>query len=137
MYENEPQSYLCTKSKVLFLSKLYWRIYAIKYSINQRWYERSYLILLDFRITTKMKSSMKLLMMFRNVIIWLLEKYLVKHLEVTIITVMFSFFNANGRSINKNFEKVKESINSTNHHPFTIIGLSETHLKEPPSKYYH
>ena len=46
----------------------------------------------------------------------------------------FSILNANIRSINKNFDKLKECIKSTNH-PFTIIGLSETHLKEPPSDY--
>ena len=49
----------------------------------------------------------------------------------------FSILNANVRSINKNFEKLKECMIKSTNHSFTVIGLSETHLKEPPSDYYH
>ena len=48
----------------------------------------------------------------------------------------FSILNANIRSINKNFDKLTECIETLNH-DFTIIGLSETHLKEKPHEYYH
>lgn len=46
-----------------------------------------------------------------------------------------SIINVNIRSLNKNFDKLKECLKATNHN-FTIIGLSETHLKEKPSDYY-
>lgn len=48
----------------------------------------------------------------------------------------FSILNANIRSISKNFEKLKECLKTLDHE-FTIIGLSETHLKESPSEYYN
>lgn len=47
-----------------------------------------------------------------------------------------TFLNANIRSISKNFDKLKNCIKSTNH-DFTIIGLSETHLKEKPHDFYN
>ena len=48
----------------------------------------------------------------------------------------FSILNANIRSINKNLDKLTECIETMNH-DFTIIGLSETHLKDKPHEYYH
>ena len=43
---------------------------------------------------------------------------------------------ANIRSLAKNFDKLKECIKTTNH-DFSIIGLSETHLKDNPHGYYN
>ncbi len=48
----------------------------------------------------------------------------------------FSIMNANVRSINKNFEKLKECLKTVDH-DFSIIGLSETHLKDTPLDYYN
>ena len=47
-----------------------------------------------------------------------------------------SLLNVNIRSINKNFEKLKECLNILDHE-FTIIGISETHLKDKPLEYLH
>ena len=43
--------------------------------------------------------------------------------------------NANIRSISKNFESLKECIKTLNCE-FTVIGLSETHLKDQPNTLY-
>jgi len=48
----------------------------------------------------------------------------------------FTILNENIRSLSKNFPKLKECIESLNHN-FTIIGLSETHLKDEPHTYYN
>ena len=48
----------------------------------------------------------------------------------------FSIFNANIRSINKNFDKLTECLKALDH-KFSIIGLSETHLKDSPLEYYN
>lgn len=48
----------------------------------------------------------------------------------------FTCLNVNVRSISKNFEKLKECLKATNH-DFTVIGLSETHLKGKPPEYYN
>ena len=47
-----------------------------------------------------------------------------------------SFLNVNIRSISKNFEKLKECLETLDHE-FTIIGISETHMKDKPLEYYH
>ena len=46
----------------------------------------------------------------------------------------FSLFNLNIRSLNKNFDKLKECLKSVNHN-FNIIGLTETQLKDKPHEY--
>ncbi len=51
-------------------------------------------------------------------------------------TNSFSCLNLNIRSISKNFDKLKECLESLNH-DFTVIGISETHLKEKPHEYYN
>ena len=43
--------------------------------------------------------------------------------------------NVNIRSLSKNFDKLKECI-KTGKHEFTVIGLSETHLKDKPHDFY-
>ena len=48
----------------------------------------------------------------------------------------FSILNVNIRSLNKNFERLKQHMKTTNHE-YTIIGLSETHLKDKPTEYYN
>jgi exonuclease III len=48
----------------------------------------------------------------------------------------FTILNINIRSLSKTFDKLKECIKTLNH-SFTIIGLSETHLKEKPHDYYN
>jgi hypothetical protein len=48
----------------------------------------------------------------------------------------FSILNINVRSLSKNFEKLKECITAIDHH-FTVIGVSETHLKRSPNIYYN
>ena len=40
-----------------------------------------------------------------------------------------SFLNVSIRSISKNFEKLKECLETLDHE-FTIIGISETHMKD-------
>ena len=47
-----------------------------------------------------------------------------------------SILNVNIRSINKNFDKLKECLEILDHE-FTIIGLSETHMKEKPLECFH
>ena len=47
----------------------------------------------------------------------------------------FSILNLNIRSLRKNFDKIKECLKEMEHY-FTIIGVSETHLKEKPTQYY-
>jgi len=47
----------------------------------------------------------------------------------------FSILNVNIRSINKNFEKLKECLKEIQNN-FTIIGLSETHLQDAPADYF-
>jgi len=47
----------------------------------------------------------------------------------------FSIININIRSLSKNFDKLKECLKALEH-DFTIIGLSETHLKDKPHDYY-
>ena len=47
----------------------------------------------------------------------------------------FSILNLNIRSCQKNFDKIKECLKEIEHY-FTIIGVSETHLKEKPTQYY-
>ena len=49
---------------------------------------------------------------------------------------IFSILNVNIRSLNKNFERLKQHMKTTNHE-YTIIGLSETHLKDKPTEYYN
>ena len=46
----------------------------------------------------------------------------------------FPILNVNIRSLNKNFERLKQHMKTTNHE-YTIIGLSETHLKDKPTEY--
>ena len=48
----------------------------------------------------------------------------------------FTVLNVNIRSLSGNFEKLKECIKTVNH-DFSIIGLSETHLKDKPHDYYN
>ena len=48
----------------------------------------------------------------------------------------FSILNVNIRSLNKYFERLKQHMKTTNHE-YTIIGLSETHLKDKPTEYYN
>ena len=48
----------------------------------------------------------------------------------------FSILNINIRSLSKNFDKLKTCLKELNH-DFSIIGLSETHLKDKPHDYYH
>ena len=52
------------------------------------------------------------------------------------ILVVYLFLNVNIRSISKNFEKLKECLETLDHE-FTIIGISETHMKDKPLEYYH
>ena len=47
----------------------------------------------------------------------------------------FSILNVNIRSLNTNFERLKQHMKTANHE-YTIIGLSETHLKDKPTEYY-
>ena len=47
----------------------------------------------------------------------------------------FTILSANIRSISKNFEKLKECLKAIENE-FTIIGLSETHLKDVPTAYH-
>ena len=47
----------------------------------------------------------------------------------------FSFLNANIRSLSKNFDKLQECIKTLNK-DFSVIGLSETHLKDKPNDFY-
>ena len=49
---------------------------------------------------------------------------------------LFTVLNVNIRSISKNFEKLKECLKTVNY-DFTVIGLSETHLKDKPHDYYN
>ena len=58
-----------------------------------------------------------------------LSKMLTDHGDV------FSLLNVNTRSLNKNFEKLISCLKSLNH-KFTVIGLSETHLRDKPHEYY-
>ena len=48
----------------------------------------------------------------------------------------FTCLNVNIRSLSKNFDKLKECLKSINH-DYTVIGLSETHVKGKPLEYYH
>ena len=48
----------------------------------------------------------------------------------------FSILNVNIRSLNTNFERLKQHMKTTNHE-YRIIGLSETHLKDKPTEYYN
>ena len=45
-----------------------------------------------------------------------------------------TFFNLNIRSLNKNFDKLNQCLKSINH-KFTVIGLTETQLKDKPHDY--
>jgi len=47
-----------------------------------------------------------------------------------------NFLNVNIRSLSKNFDKLKECLQTTNCN-FSVIGISETHLREKPSDYYN
>jgi len=47
-----------------------------------------------------------------------------------------NFMNVNIRSLSKKFEKLEECIKLLNH-DLTVIGVSETHLKENPEKKFH
>jgi hypothetical protein len=48
----------------------------------------------------------------------------------------FNVLNLNIRSLSKNFEKLKECIKNLDCE-FTVIGISETHLKDKPHNYYN
>jgi len=48
----------------------------------------------------------------------------------------FTILNANVRSLSKNFDRLRECIKTTNH-DFTVIGLSETHLRDKPHDYFN
>ena len=48
----------------------------------------------------------------------------------------FTCLNVNIRSLSKNFDKLRECLKATNH-DFTVIGISETHLKGKPLEYYN
>ena len=47
----------------------------------------------------------------------------------------FSFLNANIRSLSKKFDKLQECV-KTLYKDFSIIGLSETRLKDKPNDFY-
>ena len=46
----------------------------------------------------------------------------------------FTLFNLNIRSLNKNFDKLKQCLKSVNHN-FNVIGLTENQLKDKPHEY--
>ena len=48
---------------------------------------------------------------------------------------IFTVLNINIRSISKNFDKLTDCIKAINH-GFTIIGVTETHLKDKPLEYF-
>ena len=48
----------------------------------------------------------------------------------------FNLLNINIRSLSKNFDGLKECIKEINN-KFSVIGISETHLKDTPSQYYN
>ena len=48
----------------------------------------------------------------------------------------FTILNVNIRSLGKNFDKLKNCIKALDH-DFSIIGISETHLKDKPNDYYN
>jgi exonuclease III len=48
----------------------------------------------------------------------------------------FNLLNVNVRSLSKNFDKLNECIQSLNC-DFSVIGISETHLKEKPNNYFN
>ena len=48
---------------------------------------------------------------------------------------IFTVLNINIRSISKNFDKLTDCIKAINHN-FTIIGVTETHLKDKPLEYF-
>ena len=64
---------------------------------------------------------------FRKVLKFNVENWAVDH---------WTPLNVNIRSLSKNFDKLRECSKPTNH-DFTVIGISETHLKGKPLEYYN